>query len=616
MPSFLDIFKKVLTQIKVYQTKIFAGRFFSVFKKKTDWEQQADLDQKLLFNFSKKKKKWPEWKHWKYLSAILSGGEKNKIKIVSGILILAFLALFANFYYLKTELGPKNGGEYTEGMVGVPKLINPLYASLNQVDSDLVRLIYSGLVKIDNQGVLVPDLAKNWEVSSDYKTYTFYLKDNLKFHDGIALTANDVLFTIGAIQNSQFNSLLALNFQGVKTEQVDEKTIRFNLSEPYAPFLENLTVGIMPEHIWSGVTSANMVLADYNLKPIGSGSFKFKSFAKDKLGNLKTYTLTRNDEYYERAPFLGTLIFKFYPDYASAVDALKNHNIDGLPFIPKDLKDNLATRKDLNNFYLILPQYTALFFNQANNAALQDLKVRQALAKGLDKNQIVSQALDVGMVIDGPIFSGMIGYDPKIKKYEYNPSEAENLLKAAGYEKIGGEMLLKKGDAELKISLTAVNKGENSIAAVVIAKMWSALGIKVQLNLVDANQIKEIIKNRSFEVMLFGEILGADPDPYPFWHSSGAGSNGLNLSNFINKEADKLLVEARQGSDPILRHEKYVQFQNILIDNLPAIFLYTPEYLYSIANHISGVATQNITTPADRFCNINNWYVKTKRVWK
>lgn len=617
MSNFLDIFKKIFTQFYSFKFKLSSAQvLFNFFRKKSEPGKRDDLDQQLFANLNKTKKKWPEFRQWKYLKAILSVQEKNKIKAISVVLILAALVLLVNLYYTMTTIGPKNGGEYSEGLVGLPKLINPLYASLNQADSDLVSLIYSGLVKIDKQGLIVPDLAENWDTSQDNKVYTFYLKNNLKFHDGGELTADDVVFTIEAIQNPLFKSSLEFNFQDIKVEKIDERTISFTLSEPYAPFLENLTVGILPEHIWAEVSPTNMALADYNLKPIGSGSFKFKSFAKDKLGNLKTYTLSRNELYYDRRPYLETLTFKFYADYNTAADALKNHNIDGLSFLPKDLKDNLATRKDLNYYSLRLPQYTALFFNQANNTALKELKVRQALAFGINKKDLVNQVLGAGEIIDGPIFSGMIGYHPNIKKYDYQPTEAESLLDAAGYVKKENESARKKGDTELKIILTTVNKSENASVANIISKMWTELNIKVQLNLVEANQMKEIIKNRSFEVLLFGEILGADPDPYSFWHSSQAGSAGLNLANFINKDADKLLEEARKSSDPVVRHEKYIQFQNILADNLPAIFLYTPQYAYPIAGEIKGVETQNITTPAGRFCNIENWYVKTKRVFK
>ncbi len=618
-PQWLDHFKENLKKVlaKFYFLKnswqnVFA-KIFAFAKKKNGFEEQNKLDQKLLTSLAKKR--WPNFRQLKYLPVVLSPQERLRIKILFFITFIALIALSANLYFTHTYIVPKNGGIYTEGLVGLPKFINPLYASLNQVDQDLTKLIYSGLVRIDKQQNIVPDLAENWDISNDQRTYTFTLKPNLTWHDGEPLTVDDVVFTFQTIQNPEFKSTLSQNFDKVKVEKVDDSTVKFILDKPYTPFLENLTVGILPQHIWQEVVPANAFLADYNLKPIGSGPFKFKSLVKDKLGNIKSYTLVKNKKYYAKPPYLEKIIFKFYPDFKSACQALKNHNLDGLSYLPKELKAELSSRKDINYYSLQLPQYTALFFNQEKNEALKNLKVRYALAHAIDKQEIINQALKTeGEVIHAPILPGFIGYHPNIQKYEYNLDKAQKLLDEAGYLKKDDEPFRKKGDKELKIVLTTVNKGENYLASQVIQKMWQAVGVKTEINLVEPGIIKsEIIKNRDFEVLLFGEIVGIDPDPYPFWHSSQAGEAGLNLSNFINKDADKVLEQARQISDPKKRHDKYVHFQNILNQYLPAIFLYTPKYLYPVSSRIKGIETKNISVPADRFANITNWYIKTKR---
>jgi len=619
MPSWLTTVRKTFKKFfakfyfikKIFKQKKFAN-FLGVFKKKNGFVKQDELDKKIVSRVSKKR--WPSFKQLKYLGQVLEPTEKTKVKIFSIILVVCLVALFINVYF-NSAIVPKNGGNYTEGLVGNPKFINPLYASLNQVDSDLSKFIYSGLVRIDNELNLVPDLAEDWFVSEDQKSYTFTLKPDLKWHDGEPLTIYDVLFTFEAILNPEFKSPLAQNFEGVTIEQVSDTAVRFILEESYSPFLENLTVGILPEHLWQEVTPANAVLADYNLRPIGSGPFIFKSLIKDKLGNIKSYTLARNKNYYKRSAYLDELIFKFYPDFETATEALKNHNIDGLSYLPKELKENLNSRKDLTYYSMQLPQYTALFFNQTNNPVLKSLAVRKALAYALDKTEIINSALQTeGQAIDGPILPGFIGYNPNIAKYGYDPEKATALLDEAGYVQAEGESYRKNGETELKVILTTVNKGENYLASQVIQKMWQAIGVKVEINLVDPGVIKaDVIKNRNFEILLFGEIVGIDPDPYAFWHSSQAGEAGLNLANYINREADKVISEARQISDPQSRHDKYIHFQNILNADLPAIFLYTPKYLYPMASFIKGIDTQNISTPTDRFSNIINWYIKTRR---
>jgi len=510
---------------------------------------------------------------------------------------------------------PAVGGSYTEGLVGMPKLINPLYASLNDVDQDIASLVYSGLVKIDKHQQIIPDLAESWNVSDNQKEYTFVLHDNLKWHNGESLTVEDVVFTIQAIKDQEFKSPLATNFANVELQVIDDKTIKFILPESYSVFLENLTVGILPAHLWLEVVPANALLADYNLRPIGSGPYKFKSLTKDKLGNIKTYSLERNKDHIS-APYIKQINFKFYPDFTSMATALKNHNIDGASYLPKDLEGEVKTRKNLNYYNLSLPQYTAIFFNQKNNKILEDLKVRHALAYALDKYKIVNEALrGEGQVIHAPILTGFIGYNPNIAKYEYDKIKAGALLDEAGWKlKEPQDEFRKNKDIELKIILTTVNRSENFKVTQMIQKMWQEIGVKTEIKIVESGQIQsDVIRKRNFEVLLFGEIFGADPDPYPFWHSSQAGENGLNLANFVNKEADNVLEEARQISDPQQRHDKYIHFQNILNLQLPAVFLYTPKYVYPMSSSIQGVDTKVISIPADRFSNIEEWYVETKR---
>jgi len=619
MPSRLLSLRKTLKKFfakfnfikNFFKQKQFVN-FFAFLKKKTKTAKQTDLDKKIVGQLSKKR--WPSLKQFKYIGQILQPDEKQRVKTLSIIILVAIITLFINIYFTSTIV-PKNGSTYTEGLVGNPKFINPLYSSLNQVDQDLAKLIYSGLVKIDNEQNLVPDLAQEWFVSEDQKTYTFTLKSDLVWHDNEPLTINDILFTFEAIQNSEFKSPLANNFESVIIEAVDEDTVQFKLEEPYAPFLENLTIGILPEHLWMEVVPANALLADYNLKPIGSGPFIFKSFTKDKLGNIKSYNLIKNKNYYDHPAYLNEINFKFYPDFQLATEALKNYNIDGLNYLPKELKQGLSSRKNINYYSLQLPQYTALFFNQSKNSVLKSLNFRKALAHSLNKQEIINSGLQTeGQVIDAPILPGFIGFNPNIAKYAYDLDKANQLLDNLGYPKSEGDQFRKNKDEELTITLTTVNKGENFLASQAIQEMWQNVGIKTEINLVESSVIKtEVIKTREFEILLFGEIVGIDPDPYPFWHSSQAGEAGLNLSNFINREADKVIQDARQISDPQERHDKYVHFQNILNQYLPAIFLYTPKYLYPVSDNIKGIDTQNISTPTDRFSNVTNWYVKTRR---
>jgi len=169
----------------------------------------------------------------------------------------------------------------------------------------------------------------------------------------------------------------------------------------------------------------------------------------------------------------------------------------------------------------------------------------------------------------------------------------------------------------LSFTLITVNQPVLEKVANILKKQWENLGIEIEVqSLSIATLEKEIIKPRNYEMLLFGEVLDIPPDPYPFWHSSQVKDPGLNLANYENKDCDKLLEEARQTLGKEERKEKLESFQGLLIEDIPALFLYNPDYLYLVSKEIKGVSTEIITDPSKRFSEIEKWYIKTKRVWK
>ncbi|MCX6746502.1 MAG: ABC transporter substrate-binding protein [Candidatus Parcubacteria bacterium] len=584
---------------------------FENFSKLKKISKQNDHDKKIVATLSHKQ--LPSWKQFKRLSHTLNKTESLLIKIFSVIILLSLIFLFYTQVWQKLKTVPKNGGEFAEGIVGSPLYLNPILASgLADVDTDLTRLIYSGLLKYNEKLELVPDLAERYEISNDQKTYTFYLRKNAKWHDGDNLTAADVVFTIKSIQDPDFKSPLERTFAGVKIEMTDEYTVKFTLNEPYAAFLNILTVGIIPQHIWYDIPALNAKLAVSNQKPIGSGPFKFKSLVKEKSGLIKVYTLEKNKNYYGKIPYINNIIFKFFPDYQSAVDDLINKNIQSLSYLPKEYLKKI-NKRDLNFYNFPLSQYTAVFFNSKNNKLLDNKKIKEALSYALDKNKIIEDVLqNQGLIIDGPILPGFLGYTPDLKKYEYNPPKAIELLASDGWS-LSGETLKKK-DQELKITLTTVDQSEYIKVANLIKEFWTSIGINVEIKPVAKDQFeKEVITPRNYEALLYGEIIGYDPDLFSFWHSSQKEAPGVNLANYVNRKADQLLEEARQTNAQGVRNKKYQEFQNILIDDLPAIFLYSPDYTYPVNKKIKGLEVEKIALPADRFINIENWFLKTKK---
>jgi peptide/nickel transport system substrate-binding protein len=204
---------------------------------------------------------------------------------------------------------PANGGYLNEGIVGSPRFINPVLA-ISDLDHDLSVLIYSGLMKDGPSNSLTTDLAKSYEISSDGLTYTFTLKDNIYFHDGTKVTTDDVEFTINKIQDSTIKSPRRPAFYDVTVEKINDKQIKFILKKPYSPFLENLTVGILPKYLWNNLNSDEFPLSQYNLEPVGSGPYeisKVETAKKNALIIPSYYELVPFKKYASGAPFIDKI---------------------------------------------------------------------------------------------------------------------------------------------------------------------------------------------------------------------------------------------------------------------------------------------------------------------
>ncbi len=612
-------------------------------------QQQIDIDKKLVFSLAKSR--IPKLKQLKYFKRFLSNREIWIINFCALIVLVSSVFLVVRFYKSHLQVVPISGGEYIEGLIGAPKYINPLYASVSDVDNDITNLIFSSLFKRGKNGELINDLAESYEISRDNKIYTFKIKQEVSWHNKSRLTVDDITFTFNCIKDKQYKSPWRASFTGVELEKIDENTVQFILAEPYAAFLDLLTFGILPQELWQQISADTANLAGLNLEPIGSGPYKFKSSVKDKkTGSIRSYNLISNENYYRDKPYINELSFKFFPGFEEAVASLNQGLIDGISYLPRQIKNEIAAQDALNCYQLNLPQLTAIFLNQKANSAISDKKVRQALVLAIDKNKIISEILgDEARLIDSPILPDSFAYNPEIKKYKYNIEEATELLDQAGWETaelteddisqaeqdalsedekiklqaekklaIGAGKWRTKDNEFLILKLTTVDNEENMQIAQAISEFWQEINIRTAVELIPANQIQSvIIKPRNFIALLYSEIVGADPDPYPFWHSSQIGESGLNITDYVNKEVDALLEDARLTSDIEARKEKYKKFQEIIAEEAPAIFLYSPTYTYVQSKKVKGFDVRNILIPRDRFANIAEWYVKTgkKLVW-
>jgi len=641
-----------------------------------------------------------------------------------GIIILISIGTF--FYIKNTEISPGYGGIFKEGILGQPRFINPIYLSNNDVDRDLVELLFSGLMKYNEKGEIVNDLVETLEIKEDGKLYEIKLKKDIFWHDGEKITSDDVVFTVNILQSPEYGSPQAIRWLGINIEKITDNIIQFRLKKSYSGFLETLTEKIIPKHIFEDISPKELPwylsskeYIENDL--IGSGPFKFKKINQDReTGYIGSLILKRNENYFGKKPFISEISFEFFSDENGLLKYLSNGKIDGFLVSDSNGAKNILENK-FNAYSLSLPRYFAVFFildplvDKSDILTLKD--VRMALNYAVNKQQILENTISgKGKIVNSPILPEFYGFNPPLETYDFNKEKAEEILENAGFKyvddtgirkkiisqkstfcftknlafgsrgsdvtelqkcladpKVGGPDVypsgkvtgyfgnetrqavtlfqekykedvldpynLKKGTGSVKsstrkklnelcfpniektlileFSLTTRNKDFFINISEILKQNWKDIGANVEIKFESVSSLEtDIIKSRNFEALLFGEILSFLPDPFPFWHSSQKESPGLNLISYENKEADKLLEQARASLDNQERKENLEEFQNVLIEDIPCLFLLRPDLIYFTSKKVNGQEVEKIIEPSKRFIGIENWYIKTRRIWK
>ena len=563
------------------------------------------------------------FKHICYIVRTLPDKEKIILLvliIMLGIGVLGFLWKINALFLVEV---PADGGTLREGIIGTPRFINPLLA-ISEADRDLTALIYSGLMRSDGHGGLIPDLAEKYEISEDGLSYTFTIKSNAIWHDGKPVTSDDVIFTIQQVKNPNLKSPRRANWEGVEVEKIDERTVRFWLKRQYAPFIENTTLGILPKHLWKDVAVEEMGFNELNIQPIGSGPYRIDKLSRNSSGIITSYELERNKNFVLGKPHIKKLIFKFYSSEKELLSAYKNKEIDSMGSVsPQNIAELTKSKRGVVKT-LTLPRTFGVFFNQNNAPIFSKYEVRKALNVATDKERIIKEVLaGFGTVLNSPIPPGTFGA-LDIESSVASTTQAQNILKAAGWEYNQEEKVFEKESSKkketmrLEFSLATSDAPELVHTAELLKTFWEELGAKVNVKIFEIGDLNQnIIRPRKYDALLFGEVVGSgDPDPFAFWHSSQRNDPGLNIALYANSKVDKLLEEARAISDPEKRKEKYELFQKEIQADLPAVFLYSPHYLYIVPESLKGFETYNITMPHERFSQIHNWYIKTRKIYQ
>ncbi|HVZ75750.1 MAG TPA: ABC transporter substrate-binding protein [Candidatus Paceibacterota bacterium] len=548
---------------------------------------------------------------------------------LASVMVVSSVALLYMLNSSMLSATPGYGGSLTEGIIGSPRFINPVLA-VSDADHDLSILVYSGLLRATPEGDYVPDLASSYDISSDGTTYTFHLRPNATFHDGSKVTADDVVFTINKIQDAALKSPARADWVGVTVTEVDPETVQFTLKSRYAPFIQNLTLGILPKHLWANVSDEEFPFSDLNTSPVGSGPFKIGKISRSASGLPSSYELDANQEYALGAPYLSEIYLRFYQNESDLSDALARGDVEaasGLsPASLTDIKDANIETAPLNRVF-------GVFFNQNQSEVLRDPDVREALRDAINQQDLVNQVLGgYGTPLTGPVPPELLGATTTIAA----SSTPAAIGTTTDIALLSQQELIKKGwvlgddgvltkttgkgkDAKTEIlsfSLSTANVPELRAAAEYLRRQWSEMGAAVDVKIFEQGDLSQnVIRPRKYDALLFGEVIGRELDLYAFWDSSQRNDPGLNVALYANSTVDKIVEQLRQTTDDATRASLYSQFLAQFNQDIPAVFLYAPDFVYSIPNDIQGLDLGFIETPSDRFLSAPQWHRETDYVW-
>lgn len=536
----------------------------------------------------------------------------------AGFLLTAgMLVYFASTY--TTEFRPAPGGTYLESISGFPQSLNPLLSSYNDADSDVTALVYSGLTRITMEGEIAPDLALGWEIEPGGITYTFRLNPRALWHDGMPVSADDVLFTVGLMQDPDYPGPpdVGALWQAVRVERLGELSVRFVLPEPYAPFLDYTTFGLLPVHRLRGIRSADLATLDFNREPVGTGPFRLAEVRMQD-GQITEVTLKRFPRYYGPQPFIENVVLRFYPTARAAFEVYQDGTVEGVAGVPISLLPEVWQKEGLNLYTAPLAEMTMLYFNELISATVPfgSAPVRQALLYALDRQALVDEILlGQGIVPKTPLLPGTWAYnEADVPTYSYNPTQAAALLRSEGWTRDFVTATLRNAEGTpLRFSLMVADEPTDVALGKAIAAQWATVGISVTVEAVPPLALGAALQGRSYEAALVHIVAAGDPDPYPFWHETQA-LVGQNYTGFRHRRISEIIEQARITVDRQQRQTLYHEYQQLFMREVPAIPLYVPVFNYAVDARVQGVQIPPLVQTGDRFRNITEWYVLQRRV--
>lgn len=533
---------------------------------------------------------------------------------VSGFaIVIALLSFQVQSAALCTETVPSSGGTVTVGLVGRPVSLNPLLSDGFPVDQTLNDLIYDGLTVIDREGLPQPALAESWSVSEDGLTMRVLLRDDAVWHDGQPVTTADVAFTYGLLQDKSFagNAGLSALWQTVTISVIDERTIDFTLTQPFAPFPEALSRGILPAHLLGDVSPADLASTEFNQSPVGTGPFRVAPGQNwVQTGQL---ALLPNPGYWQEPAQITGVTYQFLPDDLTMLEGYASGQLLAIEDVAPVLTPDVAMLEDIRLFSDRVPRYSSLLFNVSGQGApgIGDLAVRQSLAQALDREALVDTVLNgQGIVFEGPYLPDSWAYSPQyLTVYESQPLSATLRLDEAGWSLPEGGMVRQAAGEPLVLRLVTTNDPTQVTLAESIAQQWREIGVGVEVVVVpDPASLQEALATRAFDVALVDVIPPGDPDLYDFW-SQEAIVRGQNYAGWNNRRASEALENGRQLLDPAERLPHYEAFLRQFDADLPSLTLFQHVQTVGMSEQVEQVEIGRLDRPRDLFRTLPQWFM-------
>ncbi len=505
--------------------------------------------------------------------------KKDFSKVISATCKILLSILIVVSIFAKTASASNYGGTLTIAYKDEPTSLNPLIDS-STISATINDVIFDGLVTLTPSGKILPRVAERWTVSEDGLTWLFYLNKKIKFHDGVKLTADDVEFTYTTVLKDK-NLKWRTVFKNVESiSKIDNYTIKVSLKSPGENFLFGFYfVGVLPKHMLAGAPYEN---EKFNRRPVGTGPFKFESWESNK-----RIMLTANKNYFKGRPNLDHIKLLRIPESTDIWKQLELGKID-TSYNPMTYEDyKVLKRSKIISFYRIQDNMNYSIIFNFKKKVFQEKKMRMALNSAIDRKEIIEKALGGnGIECDGVFSPSLFN---KASSNEYNPEISVKLLHEMGYADTDGDGILERNGKKLSFNVIYdINNATKKDVLLIVQKQLYGIGIEMTVTELPVQDIFSRVITGNYE-MIFSNFTTLLDMPILSWHSDSIRT-GYNISNYRNKDIDKLFEQLISVRDKKRRKEIMNSIQKHVQDDVAGIFLYTPYNLVPMNKRVRGFA--------------------------